>query len=54
VFSGTEIGSRYFVIAPNSIGDYNSETAENQSKYGWIADGSDQVGVGNDDPYIIS
>ena len=54
VFSGTEIGSRYFDIAPNSIGDYDSETTENQDKYGWIADSSDQVGAGNDDPYLIT
>lgn len=52
-YSGVEVGSRYFVIAPNDVPDYDSATDEQKAKYGWIADATDNVGAADDDPYLI-
>lgn len=53
VFSGIEPGSRYCVIAPNSVNDYDSASQADKDKYGWIADSSDNLGAADDDPYLI-
>lgn len=52
-YSGIEVGSRYAVIAPNSVLDYDSATEEQKDKYGFIADTNEQLGAANDDPYLI-
>ena len=53
VFSGIEQGSRYFVIAPSGLPDYDSATQDQKDKYGWIADTSGKVGAADDVPYLI-
>jgi len=52
VFSGVELGSRYAVIAPNSILSYTSESEANRDKYGFICDTDNEMSNG-DDPYLI-
>jgi hypothetical protein len=45
----TAIGNRYRVIAPNTLPDYTSQTAEERAKYLSIADAADDE-FSNDDP----
>lgn len=52
VFTGTELGSRYAVIAPNSVGDYTAASPSEKDTYGFIADTDDEMSNG-DDPYLI-
>ena len=52
VFTGTEVGSRYATIAPNSVGDYLSASQAEKDAYGFIADTDDEMSNG-DNPYLI-
>jgi len=52
VFTGTEAGSRYADIPPNTVADYTSASQSEKDTYGFIADTDDEMSNG-DNPYLI-
>lgn len=52
VKTGQEVGDRYAVIGPNTLGAYASESVANRNNYGFISNNTPEMGNG-DDPYLI-